>query len=310
MKSCSDGGGTLVAAELQGARLDYGAVRAVDDLSLTVRPGEVLAILGPNGAGKSSAIGLMTGRVHPDAGRARIFGRDPRDPAARRLAGVMLQSATLPDMLRVGELVGLFSAYYPSPRPVAQTLQLAGLDDLASRRYDQLSGGQQRRVQFALAICGRPPLLFIDEPSTGLDADARRLLWTAVRAMRDEGAAVVLTTHYLEEADALADRILLIDHGRVVAEGTPEAIKRRASGSRIRCRTRIAPEVIAGWPDVDRVDAGEHGGGRVEVVCRAPEDVLRRLLAMDDGLGDLQVGSASLEQAVLSITARAPTEAA
>lgn len=290
------------AARLEDASLDYGRLRALDHVDLKVARGEVLALLGPNGAGKSSAIALLTGRLRPATGRSRVFGRDPCEPAARRAMGVMLQSAGLPEMLRVGELVRLSSAYYPAPRPLHDTLALAGLDGLEGRRYDALSGGQQRRVQFALAICGHPPLLFIDEPSTGLDSEARRLLWTAVGAMRDEGTAVVLTTHYLEEADALADRIMLINQGRVVAEGSPEAIKRRAAGRRIRCRTVVEAGLVASWPGVDAVAMPSAQSGVLEIACSAAEDVVRRLLALDPALSGLEVGSGSLEQAVLSLT--------
>lgn len=294
------------AACLRDASLDYGRLRALDRVDLQVARGEVLALLGPNGAGKSSAIALLTGRLRPATGRARVFGHDPCEASVRRRMGVMLQSAGLPEMLRVGELVRQFSAYYPAPRAVPDTLALAGLEGLQGRRYEALSGGQQRRVQFALAICGRPPLLFIDEPSTGLDSDARRLLWTAVGAMRDEGTAVVLTTHYLEEADALADRIMLVNQGRVVAQGSPQAIKLRAAGRRIRCRTTVDADVICGWPGVDSVAHASSQAGVLEIACSAAEDVVRRLLALDPGLGSLEVGSGSLEQAVLSLTREDP----
>ena len=290
------------AACLRDASLDYGRLRALDHLDLEVARGEVLALLGPNGAGKSSAIALLTGRLRPATGRSRVFGHDPREASVRRRMGVMLQSAGLPEMLKVGELVRLSSAYYPAPRALGDTLALAGLEGLQGRRYDALSGGQQRRVQFALAICGRPPLLFIDEPSTGLDSDARRLLWTAVGAMRDEGTAVVLTTHYLEEADALADRIMLINQGRVVAQGTPAAITLRAAGRRIRCRTAVDAGVIARWPGVDSVAPAPSQTGVLEIACASAEDVLRRLLALDPELASLEVGSGTLEQAVLSLT--------
>lgn len=290
------------AACLREASLDYGRLRALDRIDLAVTRGEVLALLGPNGAGKSSAIALLTGRLRPTTGRARVFGHDPCEASVRRRMGVMLQSAGLPEMLKVGELVRQFSAYYPAPRALHDTLVLAGLEGLQGRRYEALSGGQQRRVQFALAICGRPPLLFVDEPSTGLDSDARRLLWTAVGAMRDEGTAVVLTTHYLEEADALADRIMLINQGRVVAQGTPQAIKLRAAGRRIRCRTTVDADVVASWPGVDSVAHVPAQTGVLEIACCAAEEVLRRLLALDSGLSSLEVGSGSLEQAVLSLT--------
>src|SRR5688500_17798631 len=179
-------------ATLRGAGKRYGAVTALDRVDLDVRAGEVLAVLGSNGAGKTTALGLLTGRISADAGAATLFGLDPRDPRARQGIGVMLQAASLPDGLRVAEHVRLQSAYYGSPRPVAETLALAGIADLAKRGYAELSGGQQRRVQFALAAFGRPPLLFVDEPTTGLDVESRRRFWQVLRALRDAGTAIVL----------------------------------------------------------------------------------------------------------------------
>jgi len=226
-------------ARLHAASKSYGQVRALADVSLEVRAGEVLAVLGANGAGKTTALGLLTGRFGVDSGAVEVLGGDPRDAAIRRGIGVMLQDGGLPDTLRVAEHVRLFSTYYPNPRPLAETLAMAGLTELATRRYGALSGGQQRRVQFALAICGRPALLFVDEPTVGLDVESRRNFWAVLRQLRDEGTGIVLTTHYLEEADALADRVVLVAAGRVLAADTPAGIKSRASGKRLRPRTRL-----------------------------------------------------------------------
>jgi len=188
----------------------YGPLTALDGVDLAVRRGELLALLGPNGAGKSTSIGLLLGLIRPDAGRAELFGLDPQRIEARRRIGVMLQSANLPATLRVGELLRLTMSYYPNPRGFDETAALAGLADLLLRPYGKLSGGQQRRVQFALALCGRPELLFLDEPTVGMDIDARQKLWAAMRALVAEGCAVVLTTHYLEEAEALAQRVVVL----------------------------------------------------------------------------------------------------
>jgi ABC-2 type transport system ATP-binding protein len=286
-------------ATLRGARKAYGPVTALQAIDLTVHAGEVLAVLGPNGAGKSTALGLLTGRLAPDAGEARVFGLDPRDDAARRRIGVMQQEARLPETLTVAELVALWSGYYPDPRPVAETLALAGLADLARRRYQALSGGQQRRVQFALAICGRAPLLFVDEPTTGLDIDARRAFWGVLRGLRDAGTSLVLTTHYLEEADALADRIVLIGGGRVLAEDTPAGLKARTTGSRVAARTALAAAELAGWPEVDAV---ESAGGRLVMRSRAPDALVRRLLAADPTCAELEVSALSLEEAFVALT--------
>ncbi len=290
-------------AVLRGAGKRFGAITALDGVDLHVGAGEVLAVLGANGAGKSTALGLLTGRLRADRGEATLFGLDPRDPRARRGIGVMLQEASLPDGLHVVEHLRLQSAYYPSPRPVAETMALAGLDGLARRGYGALSGGQQRRLQFALAICGRPPLLFVDEPTTGLDVEARRGFWTTMRRMRDEGCAIVLTTHYLEEADALADRIVLLADGRVLAQDTPAGLKARAAGKRIRATTTIPPARVRDWTETIAVQAS---GDVLDVVSHAPEALLRRWLQADPGLTGLEVRPLSLEEAFLSLTAASP----
>ncbi|MDZ4350394.1 MAG: ABC transporter ATP-binding protein [Xanthomonadaceae bacterium] len=293
---------TLASLESVGKR--YGAICALDDFSLDVQSGQLLAVLGRNGAGKSTAIGLLSGRIAPDRGRARLIGRDPRDIAARRAVGLMLQDCDLPDTLRVAEHVRLFSSYYPNPRPVAETLALAGLEALATRPYGALSGGQKRRVQFALAICGRPRLLFLDEPSVGLDVDARRALWRAVTDLRDAGCGIVLTTHYLEEADALADRVVLIEGGRTLVEDTPAGLKARAAGTRVRARTALSEGQLAQWSECLSVRSVD---GCAELLTAAPEALLRRWLAADDTLADLQVSSLSLEEAVQTLTTAAST---
>ena len=299
---------SLPLASLRGAVKRYGAVTALDAVDIDVRPGEVLAVLGGNGAGKTTALGLMTGRISADAGEATLFGLDPRDPRARQGIGVMLQAATLPENLRVAEHVRLQSAYYGRPRPVAETLALAGVDDLARRDYGALSGGQQRRVQFALAICGQPPLLFVDEPTTGLDVEARRQFWSVLRALRDAGTSIVLTTHYLEEADALADRIVLLAGGRILAEDTPTALKARAAGKRLRARTRLPAAVLAGWPEAGDVRIAD---GVAEIASGDAEALLRRWLAADDTLSDLEVRALTLEETFLTLTTAAlPAEEA
>ncbi|KFN46525.1 hypothetical protein N790_08585 [Arenimonas malthae CC-JY-1] len=288
-------------AALRGASKRYGALTALAGVDLEVRAGEVVAVLGANGAGKTTALGLLTGRIGPDAGQASLFGADPRDPAVRRGIGVMLQSAGLHDTVRVAEHVRLFSSYYPAPRPLDETLALAGLSELARRPYGALSGGQQRRVQFALAICGRPPLLFVDEPTVGLDVEARRAFWQVLRQLRDEGTAIVLTTHYLEEADALADRVVLMASGRVLAEDTPAGLKARAAGRRVLARTGLPAAAVAAWPEVRRV---EDRDGRLDVASHDVEALLRRWLAADAGLRELEVRPMSLEDAFLTLTTR------
>jgi ABC-2 type transport system ATP-binding protein len=286
-------------ALLRAAHKRYGAVTALDGIDLELRRGELLALLGSNGAGKSTALGLLTGRLAADAGEVSLFGADPREASARRRIGVMLQEARLPETLRVRELVHLFASYYPSPRAVNETLSLAGLSDLAERRYAALSGGQQRRVQFALAICGAPELVFVDEPTTGLDVEARRGFWQVIHSLREAGTSIVLTTHYLEEADALAERVVLIERGRVIAEDTPSGLKARARGARIRCVTRLSAAELAALPDVQSV---EPEGSRVSIRCSDSDALLRRLLSLDPTLSGIEIRPLNLEDAFLALT--------
>jgi ABC-2 type transport system ATP-binding protein len=215
-------------AQLDNVDCSYGSITALRNVTLAVEPGETLALLGPNGAGKTTAIRLLLGLQSPTAGTARVFGCDPRKPRNRVRSGAMLQVAAIPATLTVAEHVTLFSSYYPRPLPLAQTLRLSSLEGLERRRFGQLSGGQRQRVFFALAICGDPDILFLDEPTVGLDIETRQLLWAQIRRFVERGRSVLLTTHYLGEADALADRIALIAKGRILTQGTPSAIKAAA----------------------------------------------------------------------------------
>ena len=294
-------------ASLRTVRKRMGPALALDDISLGIRPGEVTALLGPNGAGKTTAVGILTGRLLPDSGEADLFGLDPRRPAARARLGVMLQAAALPDVLTVGELMALQSGYFLQPRPVAETLALAGLIDLEGRRAGALSGGQARRLQFALAICGRPDLLILDEPTTGLDANARRSLWSTVREAADRGAAVLLTTHYLEEAEALADRIVVVAQGRIVADGITADIRAAAAGTTIRCRTSLPEQVLMQLAGVRRAS---RSGGEVRMLSRDAVETVRALFERTDDCADLRIEAASLEDALSTLTASALKEAA
>jgi ABC-2 type transport system ATP-binding protein len=286
-------------ARLRGAVKRYGTLAAVDGLDLALRPGELLALLGPNGAGKSSAIGLMLGLQRPDAGEVELFGRDPQRIEARRLIGVMLQSATLPPTLRVRELLRLTASYYAHPRVLRESAELAAVDDLLERPYGKLSGGQQRRVQFALALCGRPRLLFLDEPTVGMDIEARQALWAAIRRLVAEGCSVLLTTHYLEEAEALADRVCVMARGRAIHEGTVDGLRARVGVRRIRCISTLSPETIAAWPEVAGVSVE---GGRLELTTAEAEVVVLRLLQNDAWLRELEVRRAGLAEAFTELT--------
>ena len=276
----------------------YGDVVALDRLDLEIRAGEVLAVLGPNGAGKTTAIGLLLGTLQTQQGTVRVFGDEPSGGAVRMRRGAMLQVSGVPDTLTIAEHLELFSSYYPAPLPVSRLLAMAGLEDLADRRYGRLSGGQKQRVMFALALAGDPELVFLDEPTTGLDVEARRSLWNEIRDLKAAGRTAVLTTHYLEEADALADRIVVIHQGRVVAQGTPAQIKSRAANRRVRCITSVSRDEVAALPGVARVEAS---GQHLEILTARPEELLRTLFALDPDLHDLHVTGAGLEDAFLTL---------
>ena len=286
-------------ARLEAARKLYGPTCALDGVDLQLHRGEVLALLGANGAGKSTAISLLLGLRRPDAGTATLFGQPAGAADARRRIGVMLQSAGIPENALVRELLDLTRSYYPTPRSVADCIAMAGLDGLMDRRYGRLSGGQQRRVQFALAICGDPELLFLDEPTTGLDIDVRQRMWATIRELVAAGAGVLLTTHYLEEAEALADRVTVLNRGRVVAAGTMQDVRAHVSQRRIRCLSALDVAAIARWPEVRGASRDQ---ARIEVVTDAPEAVLRRMLAEDAALSDLEVQRAGLADAFLELT--------
>ncbi len=292
------------AARLIGAVKRYGDVRALDGIDLELRSGEVTALLGPNGAGKTTAVRCLLGLTRPEEGRAELFGGDPLDRARRMRTGAMMQISGVPPTLRVREHIELFSSYYPAPLPVDRVLAAAGLEALAERPYGKLSGGQQQRLQFALAVCGDPELLFLDEPTVGLDVTSRRGFWEHIRALVAQGRTVLLTTHYLEEADALADRIVVIDRGAIVADGTPEAIKRKAAARRIRCRTSLDAELVEQLPSVERV---HRDGDHLEILVADAENALRELLMRDPKIADLEVVGAGLEEAFLSLTEPADT---
>jgi ABC-2 type transport system ATP-binding protein len=290
-------------ASVRDAHKRYASTVALDGIDLSVQGGEILALLGANGAGKSTAVGLMLGLLTPDAGEVALLGLPPSALAARRRAGVMLQSAGIADNAKVAELLDLTRSYYPAPRSVDECVALAGLEGLLGRRYGRLSGGQQRRVQFALAICGHPEVLFLDEPTTGLDIDARQRMWSTIRALVAAGTGVLLTTHYLEEAEALADRVVVLNHGRVVAAGTMQEVRAHVAQRRIRCVCALDVADIAAWPEVRRAIRSDDGRAtRIEVITDAVEPVLRRMLAEDANLSDLEIQRAGLADAFLELT--------
>jgi ABC-2 type transport system ATP-binding protein len=290
--------GTVVAS-LEAVSKSYEKVRALRNINFSVRAGEVVALLGPNGAGKTTAVKLLLGLIQPNSGKARVFSGDPTNPQNRLRTGAMLQVGRVPETLRVREHIDLFSSYYTNPLPLQDVLAAAGLEKLRDRKFGDLSGGQRQRTLFALAICGNPDLLFLDEPTVGLDVEARRTLWEEIRRFVDCGKTVLLTTHYLEEADALADRIAVINQGEIIAGGTPAEIKAQTSGKRIRCITSLGLASILNIPGVTDVRQDREA---VEIQARDAEPVVRALLARDASLSALEVASAGLEEAFLALT--------
>ena len=284
----------------------YGELVALDEASFEVPAGQLVAVLGPNGAGKTTTMELLEGFLAPTAGTVRVLGTEPRrgDRAWRARIGLVLQSTSLDDQLTVRELLAVFAQLYPDPRPVPEVLELIGLTGAAGVRVGALSGGQRRRVDVALGIIGRPELLFLDEPTTGLDPEARRRAWAAVENLASTGTTVVLTTHYLEEANQLADRVIVLSDGRVLADTTPERLRVQGGRSTVRYRLPDAapladlPATLAGHLDPDH---------RALVVRSADVTAtLHDLVGWAErhhlDLAGLEVGPPSLEDAYLAIT--------
>lgn len=305
------GAGPAVATLRNLTKRYANGVVALDNISLELRRGEIVALLGPNGAGKSTAVRLLMGLSAPTSGEVRVFGADPQETSTRLRTGVMLQVGRAPEMLKVREHLAMFRSYYAAPASVASLVRAAALDGLEDRMFGQLSGGQKQRVLFALALAGNPDLIFLDEPTVGLDIEARRAMWLQIRALRDAGKTVLLTTHYLEEADALADRIIVISKGRVVREGTSAEIKSAGAARNggivsasvavkiIRCITTLTSEHLLAMPSVDSCT---EENGHVVITSSAPESTLREMLALDQQLHSLEVQSPALEDAFLALT--------
>jgi ABC-2 type transport system ATP-binding protein len=284
-------------AMLDGVRKRYGMVEALRDFSLTLDEGEVVALLGPNGAGKTTALSILLGLRAPDEGTARIFGRDPRDPHARQRLGATPQETGFPTTLKVTEVVDLVRAHYPASLETADVLARFGLVDVARRQVGGLSGGQKRRLAVGLAFVGDPSAVFLDEPTTGLDVEARRRVWDVVRTYAERGRTVLLTTHHLEEADALASRVVVIADGATIAEGSPSEVKARVGLRRIRVEADSLPEV-AGVEHATRA-------GRVHTLYAAdPGPVVELLVERGVLLDGLEVTPVTLEEAFLFLTGR------
>jgi ABC-2 type transport system ATP-binding protein len=285
---------------LRQASKRYGSLRALDDVDLAVSSGELVAILGPNGAGKTTAISLMLGLRLPTSGQVRLFGLPPTDRWARSRCGVMLQESGIPRLLKVGEAVDLFASYYPAPMPAGRALGLARLTDKVGRRIEELSGGERQRLYYALAIAGDPEVLFLDEPTVGMDVESRRAFLKGIRDFASEGRTVILTTHYIEEADQLAERIVVIDQGHVIADAPPAQIKARVPAHRIKftAHPALAESDFAGLP-IEWLEVSDEG---VRLLSNRPEDVLVTLIQRGIRPRELEVVGADLEEAFLALT--------
>jgi ABC-type multidrug transport system ATPase subunit/peptidoglycan/LPS O-acetylase OafA/YrhL len=289
-------------AQLRNITKKYGQNTALDQVNLELRRGELLALLGPNGAGKTTAISLWLGLAEADGGQVTLLGGSPLAVDRRRGLGVMMQDVEMYKELKVRELVALASSYYVNPMSVEETLRRAGITGFADRPYGKLSGGQRRQAQFAVAICGRPQVLFLDEPTVGLDIQARTALWTNVRQLLAEGCSIVLTTHYLEEAEALATRVAVLAKGRVIATGSIDEMRALVARRQISCETRLSADEVRAWPGV--IDASRDQA-RLNVVATDAEAVVRRLLSEDPALRRLEVREAGLSEAFNELTKEA-----
>ncbi len=288
-----------IVASLDGVSKNYGQIKALKNVQFSVCAGELVALLGPNGAGKTTAVKLLLGLSSPSAGRVSVFGGNPVQPEVRMRTGAMLQVAKVPETLRVREHLDLFSSYYLKPLPIAETLAIAGLEEIKNRKFGELSGGQRQRVLFALALCGDPDILVLDEPSVGMDVESRRGLWEQIRKLVARGKTILLTTHYLPEADALADRVVVINKGEIIAEGTSAEIKSLTAGRKIRCISKLAVETVRSLPGVLEVKADREA---LEINVTDAEGVARELLLRDSSLSGLEITSAGLEEAFLALT--------
>lgn len=280
----------LIAVD--GVTRRFGPVVALDDVSLDIAPGELVGVLGPNGAGKSTLLSLLTGQRRPDSGTVRLAGGDPREARTRAILGSTPQETGLPPTLKVREVVEFVAGHYADPLDARELLERFGLGELAARQTGSLSGGQKRRLAVALALVGRPEVILLDEPTTGLDVSARHELWSAIRDFHAGGGTVLLTSHYLEEVQALAERVVVIDHGHVVADDTMRGIL--ASVGQHRVTLHSPDDAAAHLPGVTRT---EHDGDRLAVFTPDADAYVRELVTSGAAFSGLEIRGATLEEA-------------
>jgi ABC-2 type transport system ATP-binding protein len=286
--------------ELRGVAKSFGHVRAVRGVDLVIQPGETVALLGPNGAGKSTTLDLVLGLGAADRGAVNVFGLPPSDAVRRGWIGAMMQSGALINELSVREVLAMLASLYPAPMPIDEVIARADIADIADRRTNKLSGGQTQRVRFALALVANPRLLVLDEPTVALDVEARRSFWGTMRGFASDGRTVVFATHYLEEADAFADRIVLMANGVIVADGSSTEIKARVGRRTIRATLPgVDVSALAALPGVARAD--RHGDA-VELSCTDSDEAIRALLATEPAARDIEIRGAALEDAFVELT--------
>ena len=296
----------MLAIDLRNLTKRYGAVTAVNDLTLQVEPGEILAFLGPNGAGKTTTIDMMLGLARPDAGTVQVYGKTPAEAISRGEIAAVMQTGGLLKDFTVEETVQFTASLYATSRPTSEVLERAGITHIAKRRVGKCSGGEQQRLRFAMALLSDPRLLILDEPTTGMDVEGRRDFWTAIREDASRGRTVLFATHYLDEADAYADRIVLIRQGTVVADGTTAEIKNLASGRVVRATLEAANiAIINALPGVTHV---ERRGESVIVNC-TNSDVVARYLLTETLARDVEISSQNLEAAFVALTSSDATPA-
>jgi ABC-2 type transport system ATP-binding protein len=299
----------VTGIRLQGLVKTYsspeGPVRAVRGIDVSVAAGETVALLGPNGAGKSTTIDMLLGLARPDAGEVSVFGRSPADAVAAGAVGAMLQTGELIRDLDVRELIAMVASLYPSPLGVEETVELCGLQEVAGRRTQKLSGGQTQRVRFAIALVSDPQLLVLDEPTVAMDVEGRHGFWATMRAFAARGKTVLFATHYLEEADAYADRVVLMAQGRIVADGPPTEIKGLVGARTIRAT--LPGVAVEGLTALPGVTSAERRGEAVALVCEDSDAAIRALLAAHPQAADIEISGAGLEQAFLQLTGNGVT---
>lgn len=292
----------MQAIELKRVQKSYGQIKALDALNLNIHMGQLTALLGPNGAGKTTAISLIQGVSTPTKGSIQVLGKNPKLRHIRAQIGSMPQESALPPHLTVQESISLFASFYPHPLSLDEVLKLADLKDLAHRRAGKLSGGQKRRLAFALAIVGNPQILLIDEPTTGMDAESRNAFWDAITQLKQAGRTILLTTHYLEEAQSMADRVVVMNAGQILADGTPEQLRHQVAGAKVAFTSDLVLAELNQLPGVQNAKVDDKGYALL--TTHTPEQLLKHLVQQNIEFSELEVTRATLEDAFLHLTSQ------